>query len=117
MPLSHEQKQVIASRLRERRAIILSMTAARSDSSATVELDQTRTGRLSRMDALQLQAMAKAGESRAARELQRIEAALRRVDNGEFGECLDCGGEIGAGRLEADPAAAFCVGCAERREA
>ncbi len=80
---------------------------------ATVELDQTTTGRLSRMDALQSQAMAQAAERRRALQLQRIEQALKRLDEGWYGECIECGEWIARGRLELDPAALKCIECAE----
>ncbi|MEM1383134.1 MAG: TraR/DksA C4-type zinc finger protein [Pseudomonadota bacterium] len=77
-----------------------------------VVLDQQSVGRLSRMDALQMQAMAKAQSRRRAAEGERIRAALARIAAGEFGECLDCGEEIAVKRLELDPAVALCVTCA-----
>ena len=50
------------------------------------------------------------------RLLLRIEAALGRVRDRTFGECLACGGSIGVKRLEAVPWAEHCVTCQERRE-
>ncbi len=82
----------------------------------TVELDQTRVGRLSRMDALQAQAMSVETGRRRRLQLQQIEAALGRVDSGSYGECLRCGEDIGAGRLEIDPVATLCIGCAAEQE-
>ena len=79
---------------------------------ATVELAQQSVGRLSRMDALQRQAMAEASERARALELQKIDAALRRIDEGEYGFCLECGEEIAAKRLEIDAAASHCIRCA-----
>ena len=79
---------------------------------ATVELDQQSVGRLSRMDALQRQAMAEASERARALELQKIDAALRRIDEGEYGFFLECGEEIAAKRLEIDAAASHCIRCA-----
>lgn len=79
---------------------------------ATVELDQQAIGRLSRMDALQNQAMAKAGQARRQAQRTRLKAAQVRIDEGEFGYCEDCGDEIGDGRLELDPAATRCISCA-----
>jgi DnaK suppressor protein len=79
---------------------------------ATVELDQQAVGRLSRMDALQNQAMAKAGHARRHAQRTRLRAALARIDEGEFGYCEDCGDEIDLGRLELDPAATRCISCA-----
>ena len=77
-----------------------------------VELDQQSVGRLSRMDALQGQAMAQASERQRRTDLMRIEAALKRLGDGDYGYCLECGEEIAAKRLEIDPAAALCVTCA-----
>jgi DnaK suppressor protein len=79
---------------------------------ATVELDQQAVGRLSRMDALQNQAMAKAGAKRRDLERSRLETALSRMDQGEYGYCEDCGDDIALRRLKLDPAAAKCIDCA-----
>lgn len=79
---------------------------------APVALDQQSIGRLSRLDALQWQAMAQASERARARELQRIDAALRRIDDGEYGWCAECGDAIADRRLEVDPCASLCVNCA-----
>ena len=77
-----------------------------------VELDQQSVGRLSRQDSLQVQAMAKAADARRAQELRRIEAALQRVEAGEYGFCVACGEDIEPKRLEIDPAAPRCAACA-----
>jgi len=79
---------------------------------ATVELDQQAVGRLSRMDALQMQAMARATGARRQTERTRLRAALARMHEDEYGFCEECGDEIAPGRLRLDPAAARCVGCA-----
>ena len=86
--------------------------AANADSRDTVELQQDSVGRLSRMDAMQQQAMAQAQERRRAAERTRIKAALERLDEGEWGYCLTCGEEIAEARLRHDPSVAVCVGCA-----
>jgi len=105
--------------LGEFRALILARLAALEDEDAmgaqgqsTVELDQQAVGRLSRMDALQNQAMAKAGGARRQAERTRLQAALSRMDEGDYGYCDDCGEEIAPGRLRLDPAATRCVDCA-----
>ncbi len=79
---------------------------------APVELDQQAVGRLSRMDALQVQAMAQETSRRRKNELRRIAAALARIDEGEFGYCLECGEDIAARRIELDPATPLCINCA-----
>ncbi len=79
-----------------------------------VILDQTEVGRLSRMDAMQIQAMAIETDRRRKVELQRIKAALRRLDEGEYGICVSCGRAIAKKRLENDPTAPICIACAEK---
>ncbi len=82
------------------------------DDRATVTLDQQSVGRLSRMDAMQRQAMAQATSRRREGERRRLHAALARFEEGEFGYCTECGEEIAQGRLEADPAVPTCVSSA-----
>lgn len=77
-----------------------------------VTLDQQSVGRLSRMDALQNQAMAKATQVRRDALGRRLRAALQRIDEGEFGYCEDCGDEIAIRRLELDPGVTRCISCA-----
>ena len=72
---------------------------------APVTLDQQSVGRLSRMDALQGQAMAQASERQRRADIQKISAAIHRLDAGEYGDCVECGEEIAEKRLEVDPAA------------
>ncbi|MCF8709764.1 TraR/DksA family transcriptional regulator [Rhizorhapis sp. SPR117] len=79
---------------------------------APVTLDQDSVGRLSRIDAMQVQAMALAQARRRQTERATIDAALRRLDEGEFGYCLKCGDEIAPARLEHNPAATTCIECA-----
>ncbi|MDP6706345.1 MAG: TraR/DksA family transcriptional regulator [Alphaproteobacteria bacterium] len=107
-----KQLQAAEKRLLARRDELEALAATAEESRQPVELDQTRVGRLSRMDALQDQAMALETERRRNIELRRIEAALGRVADGEYGYCLTCGEEIGAKRLELDPTAPQCVDCA-----
>lgn len=82
----------------------------------SVELDQSKVGRLSRMDALQQQAMSDAIRSRAQRERARLLLALKRWQEGEYGWCAQCGEPIAAGRLEFDPATPLCIACASQAE-
>ncbi|MCV3270443.1 TraR/DksA family transcriptional regulator [Roseobacter sinensis] len=85
--------------------------AAGLDGQKTVTLDQQAVGRLSRMDALQNQAMAQAQARRRQAERQRIRAALQRLEDGEYGYCTDCGEEIAPARLVSDPATPRCLDC------
>jgi len=98
--------------LETRRSELIGDGALGREAAGTVELDQTRQGRLSRMDALQQQAMAAEAQRRRSQELTRIGAALKRVQEGEYGYCLSCGEDIVPARLRLDPAATQCVACA-----
>ncbi len=86
--------------------------ALAAGSTAPVTLEQDSVGRLSRVDALQLQSMALAAQRRRDAEKSQIEAALRRLRDGEYGYCLTCGEDIGEARLRVNPATARCVSCA-----
>lgn len=94
-----------------------SLRTLTEDDRGPVELDQQSVGRLSRMDAMQVQAMAKAQERQRLVDLQRIDAALRRMADDEYGYCSDCGEEIAEKRLEVDPMATRCISCASLSEA
>ena len=84
-----------------------------NEAGETVTLDQAKVGRLSRMDAMQAQQIAKETARRRLIQLQKIDAALRRLDAGEYGYCLVCGEDIEIGRLQFDPASTRCVGCVD----
>ena len=96
-----QQKERLLSLL----ADLQSQGEANKDALDVVELDQSTVGRLSRMDALQAQEMAKENERRRYAQIQRIEAALRRIEDGEYGYCVNSGNPIDKRRLELDPAA------------
>lgn len=103
-------------RLLQLKASLEGVEESARQGSETVELDQSRVGRLSRMDAMQMQAMSKASDARRAVVQRRIAHALQRIDDDEFGLCLSCGEDIAEGRLEADPTVTLCIDCASRAE-
>ena len=105
----------LKARLEARRAELKEAERSSADARAPVELDQQSVGRLSRMDAMQVQAMARAQSRRRAAERRRIDAALERWEEGEFGYCVECGEEIAEKRLELDPATPLCIDCASTR--
>lgn len=88
------------------------VSAQARDGRRPVVLDQQSVGRLSRMDAMQGQAMAAAVEARRSGRGRAIEAALARLAGEDFGWCDGCGGFIGQKRLDLDPVAQRCIGCA-----
>ncbi|MDH5408967.1 MAG: TraR/DksA family transcriptional regulator [Gammaproteobacteria bacterium] len=92
------------------------ISATGKEASGTVELDQSRLGRLSRMDALQGQAMSQAINQRRDLELKKISAALQRIESDDYGYCVKCDEAIAIKRLELDPAAPLCIDCAEAAE-
>ena len=76
-----------------------------------VTLDQQSVGRVSRIDAIQQQQMALANQQQASALRQQIESALRRIDDGSYGDCLQCGEGISDARLQAQPWACLCIDC------
>ena len=108
------------SRMREKllklRAELESVVATGYASAAVVELDQSKVGRLSRMDAMQAQAIAKAASQRRESMLLRIAAALERIDDDEYGLCQQCDEPINPKRLEFDPTTLLCIDCANEVE-
>ena len=98
-------------RLEAERAELVSHSAETAADRKPVELDQQSVGRLSRMDAMQVQAMAQATDARRQARLKRIDAALARIADESYGECLSCGAEIRLKRLEIDPTVPLCVDC------
>ncbi len=95
------------------KADIEQLTNDSSEATGTVTLDQSKVGRLSRMDALQAQQMAQEMARRRQIQLQKIESALRRMDAREYGYCLICDEEIMLARLEFDPATTRCIKCVD----
>ena len=102
----------VRAELEAKRAEICALLDETQEDVAPVALDQTQQGRLSRMDAMQRQEMAQAARRRRKLELERIDAALARIDAGTYGECVRCGEEIPAERLALDPTAPLCRDCA-----
>ncbi len=107
-------RQEIRDRLLALRNELESAASASDEAAEVVELDQQKVGRLSRMDAMQAQAMAQASVARREMMLAKIEAALVRLENDEYGICLRCGEDIHPKRLEFDPTVTLCVACAEK---
>ncbi len=108
-----EQLKYFEQRLLNEQAELLGVATLMEESAETVTLDQTSVGRVSRMDAMQQQAMALASQERQGHRLQRIKSALERIDDNEYGECLECLHAIPVARLEIDPSIECCVNCAE----
>ncbi len=104
--------QIAEKRLAKKKEELESLSSLSAEARGTVELDQQSVGRLSRMDAMQQQAMNQATERKRQHDLGRIQMAMTRIGDDEYGYCEDCGEEIPDGRLEIDPMAERCVNCA-----
>ena len=82
----------------------------------TVELDQSKVGRLSRVDALQQQAIAQASSEVHKQQLVSVHRALQRLGEGDYGYCEQCGESIPLARLQVQPEANCCVSCLQALE-
>jgi len=108
--------EIFKSLLLERKTALMEVEKTGKKATQIVELDQASVGRLSRMDAMQGQAMAIATNQRRVLELQLIEAALKRIDHDKYGYCLTCDEVIAEPRLKLDAAITLCIDCANKRE-
>ena len=110
MDLEHYRR-----RLEEQVAQLEEEIAIGGEAAKPTQLDQSAVGRLSRMDAIQGQAISAEAQRRRKLSLTRARSALARIGADAFGDCLDCGEPIPERRLEHDPATTLCVECAQKR--
>ena len=116
MDLSENDLKNFQSQLLKLKVDLLKAGETGQQAEEVVELDQTRVGRLSRMDAMQAQAMSLETGRRRRKHIVEIDAALERIRAGDYGDCIECGEIINPKRLAANPAATLCIGCAEAQE-
>ena len=116
MTLTPEQQRELRRDLASGANEIERSLATTLEAAKPVELDQASVGRVSRIDAIQQQKMVEATRRALSARRQQIQAALRRFEEEEYGDCLDCGEPIAFARLEARPETPFCVRCQEARE-
>ena len=103
-------------KLRALKQSLLKAQETGDEAEQTVELDQACVGRLSRMDAMQAQAMSIETGRRRREKLRQIAGALQRIEANEYGYCQECGEDIAGARLDFDPTALLCIGCASAHE-
>jgi DnaK suppressor protein len=113
--LDPEQLQHFKHRLEQLSEQTSERLRASQDSARPVDLAEP-IGRLSRMDALQAQQVARSQRTRDEGQLQMIRSALARLRQGTYGECLKCGEAIALERLEVAPESPVCVTCRRERE-
>ena len=94
---------------------LTALVSGAAEGAKPVDLDEP-IGRISRVDAMQQQKMVAANRQAAQQRRRQVEAALDRIEAGEYGECQSCGEEIGPRRLKAQPEAPLCLDCQGRRE-
>lgn len=111
----HDEAEIRARLLREREELEAPEASSR-EARRPLALDPQREGRLSRMAAVEQQAMLHAAQRRREMRRARIDAALARLDAGEYGACPRCGEAIEPRRLAHDPAAPLCGTCARSLE-
>jgi DnaK suppressor protein len=111
MTLTPEEREEIRGLLQNLVTSLQERMDSSSDQADPVQLDEP-IGRLSRMDAIQMQQMALAGLSREQQQFALACYALRLVDGEEFGNCDSCKGPIGIDRLRFQPEILLCVRCA-----
>jgi DnaK suppressor protein len=120
---SLDQTQIDLTQIEELRTRLVTqqdeLTELLHNAEATIKpviLDQQSVGRVSRIDAIQQQQMAIANQQQANDVMKRIEQALARIDDGSYGDCLECGEPIAHARLQAQPFAGLCIDCQSARE-
>ena len=102
--------------LQQQRQEILDVLDSGKSAAGTVKLDQTSVGRLSRMDAMQSQAMLQEAARRREQSLRNIDVALSKIESGDYGFCEQCGEEISEKRLQFDPTVPYCLDCKSKLE-
>ena len=99
--------------LKDELAHSLSLSA---DAAKPVQLDQSAMGRVSRIDAIQQQKMVAANRHRQRIRLQQSLAALRAMDEDEYGYCRRCEEPIAVKRLQVRPESPVCLSCQSAME-
>ncbi|MEH0167121.1 TraR/DksA family transcriptional regulator [Paucibacter sp. JuS9] len=100
-------RQSLESRLSALQAELLAAQRARGAAQDEPEAGDTKD----LADRLQHDELDEAQVHRELGAMAAIEAALRRVDDGSYGDCIDCGEPVGLARLQLLPAASRCAAC------
>ena len=114
--LTPEQLESFRQKLTDAKASAESVIRQTAGDEKPVEGVGSTIGRLSRMDAIQVQAMAQMSRRQLQVRLQQYDASLSAIENGTYGVCRECKGPISLRRLEAVPEAPFCMECQESFE-
>ncbi len=112
--IASDRLESFRARIEQELARTVGALDASSEAAPDLEADQQRIGRLSRIDAIQQQALTQGRKQLLLRQKRRLQAALDRLRGGEFGVCCQCGDPIALERLQAEPAAPFCMRCQQQ---
>lgn len=107
----------LQARLLAQREELESLAVIGDEAAGVVTLDQTKVGRLSRMDAMQAQSMSLETQRRRELQLKNIARALLRIEQNRYGLCLECEEPVNIKRLQFDPAVEHCLDRAEELNA
>jgi RNA polymerase-binding protein DksA len=119
MTLDHRQRSELESLLRER---LQSLNADVNDrlqetnSQGLQDLNSTVGDAGDESVSHMMTDLSLTAATRDVNELREVEAALQRIADGTYGECVECGGDIGYERLKAYPTAMRCVVCQAQYE-
>jgi DnaK suppressor protein len=113
-PMNQEQREQLRLGIFAEVKNLKKTVAQLEDSSKPVPPDNAY-GRLSRMEAINSKSISEAGLRSARSRLSRLENALQRLDEEDFGICLQCEEPIPIGRILLVPESTLCVGCADQR--
>lgn len=116
MPLTNQQIASFKKELLQQRETLELAAQQTETDRAPVALDQQSVGRLSRIGAMQVQAMSQAQQRKRDTDLRNIVGALSRIEDNEFGYCTECDELIALKRLTIDPAVRLCIACATSNE-
>jgi DnaK suppressor protein len=111
--MNMEERQELKRKIEEEIEAQKTLIASLSETSKPVAPDNA-VGRLSRMEALSDRAVSEATLNAARSKLSRLETALGKIDQPDFGICVGCDNPIPSGRILLMPEATFCVPCAEK---
>ena len=109
--MQYHELEIIEKIINDRLKILTFEGELNKDASNSVELDQQSIGRLSRMDAMHRQAIAKAMHVSKQNEKRLLEESLYRMHQGDYGDCIDCGEAIELKRLKLKPSVLKCLDC------
>ena len=108
--MEHSEKEKYLTLLQESLAEVEGYLKSSEDAAAAVAPDKG-LGRLSRMEAMQDQQLVMEMRRRKKRQLAEIKSAISKLDMGNYGICIFCGGEISGERLEVTPEVQTCIRC------